>query len=582
MLRNSQNEQFPLNLWLIILVVLSVLTLAHAAIVGIRRLRMYNVLHTQLDTPAEDGRRASMHTRFTMARFPLAAVNAWRIAMFRWTIPFTDATLADAILNLGYVGVVLLWTFVASRNASIALWASRSAAIAVCQVPLLPVLSSKNNFISFFTGISHEKMTSLHRAAGRSVVLMFWLHGAGKLYSGTPLTALSMQMGAASLGALTVTFFLSLGPIRRFFYEVFFVSHVLLISTFMITGWYHTAQVKVSFAPWMWAGMITWGFDRVFRLARVLYTIARRNRNGSSTRATIELVSEDTVRVYMNRRVSWKAGQHAFLTFPGISANPLEAHPFSIATIPDPPYAGPKSPGEGAQVSFIIRAKKGMTAKLKNQAAKAGPTGLQVSAVVDGPYGSPPDLTTYSTAVIIAGGSGITYAISMFENLIQKRRLGTSACRRVVLVWSIRDEVQIAWIYQQLIACLGCVPDNLSVSVRIYVTRGKDRAKSAPLANMYGRFDVALGSFDRNWTVKEKTTITTFRMVHIENGRPRIDSIIADEARSSLGAMSVDVCGPTSLVDRVRSATRASDIAGPMAIARGMPSITLHVESFSM
>lgn len=114
-LRNMQNDQFPLNLWLILLIVLSIFTLVHAAISGARRLRMYRILHTQLDTPKEEleGRRASAHNRSSLARLPVAALNAWRIVMFRWTLPFTDATLADAAINLGYVGLLLLWTFVA-------------------------------------------------------------------------------------------------------------------------------------------------------------------------------------------------------------------------------------------------------------------------------------------------------------------------------------------------------------------------------------------------------------------------------------------------------------------------------------
>jgi len=100
--------------------------------------------------------------------------------------------------------------------------------------------------------------------------------------------------------------------------------------------------------------------------------------------------------------------------------------------------------------------------------------------------------------------------------------------------------VHIAWIYHQLVASLGSVPDNLSLCIRIFITRPTSTARNLPLASLYQRFDVALGPYDKNWTVKEKTALTSFRNVHIEQGRPRIDSIIADEARSSLGSMSVD------------------------------------------
>jgi hypothetical protein len=39
-----------------------------------------------------------------------------------------------------------------------------------------------------------------------------------------------------------------------------------------------------------------------------------------------------------------------------------------------------------------------------------------------------------------AGGSGVSYTIAMLEDLIQQARKGTSACQRVVFIWSIRDE----------------------------------------------------------------------------------------------------------------------------------------------
>ena len=88
------------------------------------------------------------------------------------------------------------------------------------------------------------QMTSLHRAAGRAILLLFWLHSVGKYWSGTSLDSLNMQMGVVSLVALTLTFFLSLPPVRMYIYEVFFVSHVLLIGCFLVAGWFHTNQLK--------------------------------------------------------------------------------------------------------------------------------------------------------------------------------------------------------------------------------------------------------------------------------------------------------------------------------------------------
>jgi len=212
--------------------------------------------------------------------------------------------------------------------------------------------------------------------------------------------------------------------------------------------------------------MVLWALDRVLRVARTIW-IARPGNKMVTREATIELISEDTVAMRMVRPVSWKAGAHAFIIVPSISGNPLEAHPFTISTIPNPPTREATDSSSQHEMTFIIRGRKGFTGRLRNQAAMARQTGRNVvNAYIDGPYGVPPDLTTFSTCVLIAGkfmtllcwdlvmadqsagqssgGSGVSYTIAMLEELIQKARKGTSACQRIVFIWSIRDEGRLS------------------------------------------------------------------------------------------------------------------------------------------
>ena len=57
--------------------------------------------------------------------------------------------------------------------------------------------------------------------------------------------------------------------------------------------------------------------------------------NANTPKATVQLLSPDTVCVTMSRRMGWKPGQLAYLSIPAISAFPFEAHPFTIAGLPD-------------------------------------------------------------------------------------------------------------------------------------------------------------------------------------------------------------------------------------------------------
>ncbi len=182
--------------------------------------------------------------------------------------------------------------------------------------------------------------------------------------------------------------------------------------------------------------------------------------------ALVELLSEDTIRLTLTREISWSPGQHAYVILPSISNLPFEAHPFSIASIPED--------GKKSDVTFLIRGRSGFTQRLRQHAANDH--GSRVPAFLDGPYGCPPDLTRYSTCVLLAGlfyfsstrqpysdvylgGSGISYTLPLLLNLIRlvfatisvfgirfmmylssvNERGGKSVVRRVVFVWAVRD-----------------------------------------------------------------------------------------------------------------------------------------------
>lgn len=141
---------------------------------------------------------------------------------------------------------------------------------------------------------------------------------------------------------------------------------------------------------------MVWAFDRVLRLGRVLWNNRIwSHQNPDHALASLELLSEDTIRLTMHRQFTWKAGQHAYLTLPSISKLPTEAHPFTIASIPDRKDSG------DVEVVFIIRGRTGFTGLLRDHVVHNGL--CKVPARVDGPYGCPPDLRSFSTCVLVAG-----------------------------------------------------------------------------------------------------------------------------------------------------------------------------------
>lgn len=166
---------------------------------------------------------------------------------------------------------------------------------------------------------------------------------------------------------------------------------------FTIHSGYTSLSCIIRFGNYIWPALVVWAFDRVLRAGRLLFN----NRFGLSSdkqhsTATVELVSPDTVKLTLRRRFSWHPGQHAYVILPTVSDLPTEAHPFTIASIPEP-----LENSKDRDVVFLIRGREGFTGRLREHAAANGI--CTVPALLDGPYGCPPDLTKFSTSILIAG-----------------------------------------------------------------------------------------------------------------------------------------------------------------------------------
>ncbi len=184
--------------------------------------------------------------------------------------------------------------------------------------------------------------------------------------------------------------------------------------------------------------------------------------------AHAELLSGRTIRlrIITPGHLTWAPGQHFFICIPSLSK--IATHPFTCASVCDKQKTG----NDGRMIVFLIRAKNGWTKDLwttvvgllshgRRHPAGEVPegttlptTGVLLRAWVDGPFGSPvrTDWGVYSTAVIVCGGSGASFAISVLEYLClcmagrDGRSLGGTlegkksfAAQRIRFVWILRD-----------------------------------------------------------------------------------------------------------------------------------------------
>ena len=140
-----------------------------------------------------------------------------------------------------------------------------------------------------------------------------------------------------------------------------------------------------------------------------------------------ELLSGRTVRLRIITPgfLPWSPGQHFLLNIPSVSR--LTSHPFTCASVCDE-----QAPTDAGRIMlFLERVKSGWTWNLWDLVSRSkaeqskgdvstgsSPShGVLLRAYVDGPFGSARRARwgNYSTAVIITGGSGVSFGLSLLQ-----------------------------------------------------------------------------------------------------------------------------------------------------------------------
>ncbi|KAI0693553.1 ferric reductase NAD binding domain-containing protein [Cytidiella melzeri] len=593
LLKAQQQRKYVRDLWIFLASVVAFLAVVRATRLLLSLVFSAKRISAAVDssphaTPPEKSDPEAINKQQTgkmcLRRLPVALGSAFRVLAFRLSIPIgpgSKATVAELLFIFGYIAVMLILCFVDTKGLNFIFWEDRAAHLASCQLPLIVALAGKNNIISFFTGVSHEKLNILHRAAARTCLLFLWIHAITRASEGLPekfdLTHGWMRCGATGLVAFTLATILSVRPIRNIAFEFFLISHIILIGIFLVCGYLHTREVE--FGDYIWPALVIWAFDRILRGARLLWNNRfKTSGDHHECKATVELLSSDTVRLTLRRKFNWRPGQHAYVVLPTVSTLPTEAHPFTIASISSKLDGSEAAFGEERDVTFIIRGREGFTGRLREH-AKDRKTAI-VPAFVDGPYGCPPDLTRFSTSILLAGGSGVSYTLPLLLDIVSKARANKSAAKRVIFVWAVRDPDHIEWISKVLTeALVAAQPTQLQVVAKLYIT-----GPSSPTAeHQHSASDSdSLGSSSpESPTLEKEGKLPFFHELQIAHGRPSVKKILQEEISCALGSVSVDVAGPSGLSQSV-ARVLASDITSPLSVLRGMPAVTLHTETFGM
>ncbi|KZT42042.1 hypothetical protein SISSUDRAFT_1058911 [Sistotremastrum suecicum HHB10207 ss-3] len=222
-----------------------------------------------------------------------------------------------------------------------------------------------------------------------------------------------------------------------------------------------------------------------------------------------------TIRLHVvpSRSFTWAPGQYVLLRIPSVSQ--WTTHPFTIASV----YDEEGGPGHKRPVLvLLVRAKSGFTRELWNEVSAltraklsghpsqdhAPGRGVVMKAQVEGPFGSSNRVRwgDYSTVVIMTGGSGVSFGLSILEYLcccmtgrdgkslgsnpggLRHRKFSTT---RVRFVWLVREFAHIQWCASILRHCVE-MSSHTALRVDIYVSNSglvKRDQTSSRLASFY-------------------------------------------------------------------------------------------------
>lgn len=390
-------------------------------------------------------------------------------------IPIINKTLptnAVSLLVVAWLALILFYNLYRMPLSFMYLFvfADRCGIIFISNLPLLYLLAAKNQPIKLLTGYSYESLNIFHRRVGEVMCLEAFLHFLGMVavwygmlrHLGFTLAKFLFNrvvlLGLAAFVAYELIYFTSLGSFRQRWYEVFLTLHVVLQVAGLVFLWFHHASSR----PYVGISLA------IFLLDRLVYRLWLK----SSTHVATLTVMEDDETVLLssnwdvrsrssalrllshNMQHGWAPNEHIFISVPDLSRkHALQSHPFTIfSAAPNTQCLTQDEQGEHAWFTLLIRAQaeSGFTNQLLNHARTQPQTRIRL----DGPYGSSHALDllrSSSTAILIAGGSGIAVAYPLLYSLLRPlpqdpESVPAKSGTKVKLLWITHSPSHRLWI----------------------------------------------------------------------------------------------------------------------------------------
>ncbi|KAN0099603.1 Ferric reductase like transmembrane component domain containing protein [Hyaloscypha variabilis] len=489
--------------------------------------------------------------------------------------------------------------------------ATRSGWMALACMPFVFATATKTNWITLFTGVSHERLQVFHRWISYAFFILALMHtfpfivyhikwhdmeyhfASNLIFYWTGIVALIFQAWLT---------FASHSIIRNLGYEFFKATHLFAVVIFVVTFFWHCDWTLTSWNYFV-ATAALYVPCYVYPWVRTCFEY------GVGQKAQISVENNGFTRITVPANFDWTPGQHCFLRFTSFGLlQAISAHPFTICSSPS------ADPDEQSELIFYIRHQRGFTAKLYQYALEL--LGASVPVLVDGPYGGI-NLQKFNNAdnlVVIAGGSGAGWCLPFIERFVKhclnplvpadeehgqvaptdtketlpvvvNRGRSQSGPLSLRVILATRDISSRQWFLKtvsELLSTHSATDSSSSVRVQVYLTG--DAAEEAQLSKKGP--ETVTSSKDSSSSAEKINSMEDGHQITVLGkefkGRPALSVIVQEEAAKVADAgqsLSVFVCGPETMQNDVRNAVAAENLK----ILKGSKTggVYLHSEHFS-
>ncbi|ODN75812.1 hypothetical protein L202_05812 [Cryptococcus amylolentus CBS 6039] len=470
------------------------------------------------------------------------------------TVPYAHMTIGQMAVCGAWVAIfVISMVYMNDPLAD----GNRAGYVAVWLLPVVVGLGMKVNDLGLLVGKGYEKLNYLHRFTGRLLFVGGTFHAgyyAVKwVKKGTFAESASTPFITAGIVAWAAFMFMgvtSVPFIRTRIYGFFWMCHWIGYTVAVIALAYHeppTAMLAI-------VSLIIYGKDIILRLAlKTRVTNAR----------LVPLPGSQSIQVITSFQSGWRAGQHVFLRVPALrqvgGMSFWENHPFSVASAEgDEMVLVVKRAGDWTRALYELASQGDMNGEKGMEKGYAN-VGKECRVIVEGPYGGPGPLVmaSYSSVLLVSGGSGVTFALSVLDDLIKKAFMGHCRAKTIHFVWVCKNYDDAEPLIPRLVDLMSrASTTNLTPKISIYLTRSQS-------SSAYSEGGIEI--------VHRRP-----ELANILDGvvsRTRVEVLSGNVGTCGLV---VGVCGPMRLVNETKKAVRVV----PWQERRDIGGVTVHTEAF--